>query len=110
MEALKAEIERKRKAVEKTGLVTSDKKYFKRGDLAKKNAEEYIAKMRKLKGGGGGADRKGGGSGGGGGSSGGGGDESGSEPSTKTRQASSSFIDDMLGDDFEKHMPSRNEV
>ena len=109
MDALKAEIERKRKAVEKTGLVSSDKKYFKRGDLAKKNAEEYIAKMRKLKGGGG-ADGKGGGGSRGGGDSSGVGDESGGEPSTKTRQASSSFLDDMLGDDFEKHMPSRNEV
>jgi len=94
MEALKAEMERKRKAVEKTGLVTAEKKYFKRGDLARKNAEEYIAKMRKLKGGG---------------------VKGGNEPEEddsreKKRQPSSSFLDEVLGDDFEKHMPSRSEV
>ena len=94
MEGLKAEMERKRKAVEKTGLVTAEKKYFKRGDLAKKMGEEYIARMRKIKGFFPETDDDGG------------------RKREKKRQpsSSSSFLDDMLGDDFEKHMPGRSEV
>ena len=106
MEALKAEMERKRKAVEKTGLVTAEKKYFKRGDLAKKNAEEYLARMRKIKGSGGGGDDR---------TSKGkekakNGQDDDDEESAKKRLASSSLLDDVLGEDFEKHMPGRSEV
>ena len=110
MEALKAEMERKRKAVEKTGLVTAEKKYFKRGDLAKKNAEDYIARMRQIKG------KSSGSSSGADGNAGGKAkgkdavDEEEDEETRKRRLVSSSLLDDVLGDDFEKHMPSRSEV
>nr|CAG4649226.1 EOG090X03WO [Scapholeberis mucronata] len=43
MDILKAEIERKRKALNDKGVMTS-KKYFKRGDLVAKEKEEYVQK------------------------------------------------------------------
>jgi len=45
MDFLKAEIERKKRQLqEKNVMAGPDKKYFKRGDLAEKQREEYIAK------------------------------------------------------------------
>jgi pre-mRNA-splicing factor 18 len=45
MDFLKAEIERKKRQMEQRGVMAGpNKKYFKRGDLAEKQREEYIAK------------------------------------------------------------------
>ena len=45
MDFLKAEIERKKRQMEEKGVMAGpNKKYFKRGDLAEKQREEYIAK------------------------------------------------------------------
>lgn len=44
MDILKAEIARKRKQIEASGVVDPEKKYFKRGDLAEKQDEEYRKK------------------------------------------------------------------
>jgi len=44
MDILKAEIERKRKLLESKQVMGSQKKYFKRGDLAAKEKEEYMQK------------------------------------------------------------------
>ena len=45
MDFLKAEIERKKRQVQEKGVMAGpNKKYFKRGDLAEKQREEYIAK------------------------------------------------------------------
>ena len=45
MDFLKAEIERKKRQMQEKGVMAGpNKKYFKRGDLAKKQREEYIAK------------------------------------------------------------------
>nr|XP_033813749.1 pre-mRNA-splicing factor 18 isoform X1 [Geotrypetes seraphini] len=44
MEILKAEIARKRKLVEEKQLLNESKKYFKRGDLSKKEEEAYLEK------------------------------------------------------------------
>jgi len=44
MEAIKAEIERKRKQLEDAKVINEGKKYFKRGDLINKNEEEYLKK------------------------------------------------------------------
>jgi len=45
MEFLKAEIERKKRQMQEKGVMAGpDKKYFKRGDLAEKQREEYLAK------------------------------------------------------------------
>ena len=45
MDFLKAEIERKKRQVEEKGVMAGpQKKYFKRGDLADKEREEYLAK------------------------------------------------------------------
>ena len=44
MDFLKAEIARKKREVESKSVLEPEKKYFKRGELAKKNAEEYLAK------------------------------------------------------------------
>ncbi|CAH0553773.1 unnamed protein product [Brassicogethes aeneus] len=44
MEALKAEIARKRKLLEEKHLLGSDKKYFKRGELIAKEQEDYMQK------------------------------------------------------------------
>nr|XP_061812675.1 pre-mRNA-splicing factor 18 isoform X5 [Nerophis lumbriciformis] len=41
MDILKAEIERKRKLIEEKQLVDESKKFFKRGDLARKEQEDY---------------------------------------------------------------------
>ncbi|OQR76652.1 pre-mRNA-splicing factor 18 isoform 2 [Tropilaelaps mercedesae] len=45
MDVLKAEIERKRRVMQDKQLVGPDKKYFKRGDLIKKEQDEYISKL-----------------------------------------------------------------
>jgi len=90
MEALKAEIERKKKAVAKTGLIDDGKKYFKRGDLAKKQAEDYFAKLkekRKAKG-----------------------EDVDLTPGKKLRAPSSSLLDEVMSEDMGKQMPSRAEV
>ena len=42
MDAIKAEIARKRKQLEEAKLVTESKKYFKRGELLSKQEEEYV--------------------------------------------------------------------
>lgn len=47
MEALKAEIIRKRKLLEEKQLVTDKKKYFKRKDLLAKEEESILQKLRK---------------------------------------------------------------
>ena len=45
MDFLKAEIERKKRQMEEKGVMAGpNKKYFKRGDLAEKQREEYISK------------------------------------------------------------------
>ena len=45
MDFLKAEIERKKRQVEEKGVMAGpQQKYFKRGDLADKQREEYLAK------------------------------------------------------------------
>nr|CAG4640759.1 EOG090X03WO [Eulimnadia texana] len=44
MDILKAEMNRKRKLLEEKKILSSDKKYFKRGDLALAEREEYIKK------------------------------------------------------------------
>ena len=45
MDFLKAEIERKKRQMQEKGVMAGpNKKYFKRGDLAEKQREEYIAK------------------------------------------------------------------
>lgn len=44
MDFLKAEIERKRRQVESSSVLAPGKKYFKRGDLAAKQTEEYLKK------------------------------------------------------------------
>ncbi|CAG2240557.1 pre-mRNA-splicing factor 18-like [Mytilus edulis] len=47
---IQAEIEKKKRKVEKNSdILSSDKKYFKRGDLAKKEEEEYWKKHQRLK-------------------------------------------------------------
>ncbi len=47
MDFLKAEIARKRRQVqEKQVMVAPEKKYFRRGDLAAKEAEEYLNKHK----------------------------------------------------------------
>uniref|UniRef100_A0A5K3EPS7 Pre-mRNA-splicing factor 18 n=1 Tax=Mesocestoides corti TaxID=53468 RepID=A0A5K3EPS7_MESCO len=46
MEALAAEIARKRKALQECELVTKEKKYFKRSELAKVEQQEYQSKCR----------------------------------------------------------------
>ncbi|XP_013396115.1 pre-mRNA-splicing factor 18-like [Lingula anatina] len=48
MDFIKAEIERKKRQLENKELVTSEKKYFKRGELAAKEAEEYWKKHQRL--------------------------------------------------------------
>ncbi|XP_025833985.1 pre-mRNA-splicing factor 18 [Agrilus planipennis] len=48
MDILKAEIAKKRKQLEETELVCSDKKYFKRADLVAKEHEEYQKKYGRL--------------------------------------------------------------
>jgi len=45
MDVLKAEIERKRRQLQEKDLVGPDKKYFKRGDLLKKEEHAYLAKL-----------------------------------------------------------------
>lgn len=45
MDLLKAELARKRKELEDKKLVGPEKKYFKRGELKKKEAEEFIQKI-----------------------------------------------------------------
>lgn len=42
MDAIKREIERKRKQLEDANLVGGNKKYFKRGELIAKHEEEYL--------------------------------------------------------------------
>ena len=45
MDFLKAEIERKKRQMEEKGVMAGpNKKYFKRGDLAEKQRQEYLAK------------------------------------------------------------------
>ncbi|XP_041377179.1 pre-mRNA-splicing factor 18-like [Gigantopelta aegis] len=44
MDILKAEIERKKRQLENSNILAPNKKYFKRGDLAAKQAEEYWKK------------------------------------------------------------------
>ena len=45
MDFLKAEIERKKRQMQEKGVMAGpNKKYFKRGDLAEKQREEYLAK------------------------------------------------------------------
>ncbi len=44
MDILKAEMERKRKQIQKSEVVAPEKKYFRRGDLAAKQKEEYWEK------------------------------------------------------------------
>ena len=45
MDFLKAEIERKKRQIQEKGVMAGpNKKYFKRGDLADKQREEYLAK------------------------------------------------------------------
>ena len=45
MDLIKAEIERKKRQMEEKGVMAGpNKKYFKRGDLAEKQREEYLAK------------------------------------------------------------------
>ncbi|VDK83966.1 unnamed protein product [Dibothriocephalus latus] len=46
MDILVAEIARKRKALEDKELITTDRKYFRRKDLHKKEAEEYVEKCK----------------------------------------------------------------
>ncbi|KAM7543216.1 hypothetical protein Aperf_G00000011004 [Anoplocephala perfoliata] len=46
MDLLKAEIARKRKALEEKELITSQKKYFKRSELSKAEEEEYHMKCK----------------------------------------------------------------
>ena len=45
MDFIKAEIERKKRQMQEKGVMAGpNKKYFKRGDLADKQREEYLAK------------------------------------------------------------------
>lgn len=44
MDILKAEIEKKRKALKERGLIGPEKKFFKREELIKKEEEEYLSK------------------------------------------------------------------
>ena len=45
MDIIKAEIERKKRQMQEKGVMGGpNKKYFKRGDLAEKQREEYLAK------------------------------------------------------------------
>ncbi|TRY70867.1 hypothetical protein TCAL_02792 [Tigriopus californicus] len=44
MDFLKAEIERKKRAIAQTNVMAPDKKYFKRGDLSAKQEEDYRKK------------------------------------------------------------------
>ena len=45
MDIIKAEIERKKRQMQEKGVMAGpNKKYFKRGDLAEKQREEYLAK------------------------------------------------------------------
>ena len=45
MDLIKTEIERKKRQMEEKGVMAGpNKKYFKRGDLAEKQREEYLAK------------------------------------------------------------------
>jgi hypothetical protein len=44
MEAIKAEIARKRKQLEEAQVLSEGKKYFKRADLISKQEEEYLTK------------------------------------------------------------------
>lgn len=45
MDLIKAEIARKKRQMEEKGVMAGpNKKYFKRGDLAEKQREEYLAK------------------------------------------------------------------
>ncbi|KAK6177335.1 hypothetical protein SNE40_015456 [Patella caerulea] len=48
MDILKAEIERKRRQITNSNVLAPDKKYFKRGDLAAKQAEDYWRKHGRL--------------------------------------------------------------
>ncbi|ESO84399.1 hypothetical protein LOTGIDRAFT_132351 [Lottia gigantea] len=48
MDFLKAEIERKKRQITESNVLAPDKKYFKRGDLAAKQAEEYWRKHGRL--------------------------------------------------------------
>ena len=49
MDFLKAEIARKKKQMEKIDVMQPNKTYFKRGDLAAKQEEEYWKKHKRLK-------------------------------------------------------------
>ncbi|CAH1784066.1 unnamed protein product [Owenia fusiformis] len=49
MDFLKAEIERKKKQLQKSEVLKGDKKYFKRGELAAKQEEEYWQKHKRYK-------------------------------------------------------------
>merc|ERR1712227_593497 len=49
MDFLKAEIERKKKQMKESNILAPNKKYFKRGDLAAKQEEEYWTKHKRLK-------------------------------------------------------------
>jgi len=49
MDFLKAEIERKKKQMKDSNVLAPNKKYFKRGDLAAKQEEEYWKKHKRLK-------------------------------------------------------------
>jgi len=49
MDFLKAEIARKKKQMEDSKVMAPDKKYFKRGDLAAKQEEEYWKKHKRLR-------------------------------------------------------------
>ena len=46
MDFLKAEIARKKRQMESTSLIAPDKKYFKRGDLAAQQEQEYLEKHK----------------------------------------------------------------
>jgi pre-mRNA-splicing factor 18 len=48
MDALKEEIARKKRQLEEKAVMVPDKKYFKRGDLSAKEAEEYFRKIKRL--------------------------------------------------------------
>lgn len=47
MDLIKAEIERKKREIESSDVLGPNKKYFKRGDLAAKQTEEYLKKYKK---------------------------------------------------------------
>lgn len=49
MDLLRAELERKKKQMKDTKLMAPDKKYFKRGDLAAQQTDEYWKKHKKFK-------------------------------------------------------------